>query len=523
MKVKTRVKAGPGGGENRSRVLFCIASGLLAYTLAGSAAAQWKDDSVTTSSTDAARQWLDSLAADATQSKAGGTVPTKDSVATTLPVSSGVQLDQAPVENRWQDSAPQMRPVLSAPTSTRAPQRRLSRREKAKAIWQVAAGFLGLPADLQNTQHPQRAEQYSGQGAWQGISTQDAGYPAARQIYGNTAAEEGYADSPSTQLAAYPGSSPVGSRRIQSPVPGTVYHDPQHRFTVSIPVDWTTTIVGDGVQFARDSAYANAVVLEGNGTDSSLVAFLAGRVGKQWTQFQQITSGDCSFAGQKGGFAIYAGVTPQGTAAVGRIVATTASGKGYALIMSAPKSRFSMLRPALVEMERSFSLGDGQAAAQAVNDFWTAASGDSNTQVSARAKPEAPAIASRTIALQAVRKIFVAPMANDLDQYIRAEIDKQFAGRLTVVLNQESADGVLTGTADWQKGKKAAITGRWLGMHDTATGAVSLVSNDGNTVLWSSEAGDRSLVSGVMRRSGPRKVAERLVRNLKIAIEESEQ
>ncbi len=122
------------------------------------------------------------------------------------------------------------------------------------------------------------------------------------------------------------------------------------------------------------------------------------------------------------------------------------------------------------------------------------------------------------LALADIRTIYIAPMPNDLDQYIKAEISKQMPGRLTVVLSKDDADAVLMGTGDWQKGTGAAITGRYLGLHDTASGSVSLVAKGGKSVLWSSEAGDRSLVLGAMKRGGPRKVADRLVHNLKKAM-----
>jgi len=48
---------------------------------------------------------------------------------------------------------------------------------------------------------------------------------------------------------------------------------------------------------------------------------------------------------------------------------------------------------------------------------------------------------------------------------------------------------------------------------------VSLLDKSGTTVLWSSEAGDRSILFGSMKRGGPRKVADRLVSNLKKAME----
>jgi hypothetical protein len=64
----------------------------------------------------------------------------------------------------------------------------------------------------------------------------------------------------------------------------------------------------------------------------------------------------------------------------------------------------------------------------------------------------------------------------------------------------------------------AAITGRYLGLHDNASAAVSIVDKTGRVVLWSNEAGDRSLFWGVVKRGGQRKVADRLVHKLKDAL-----
>lgn len=123
------------------------------------------------------------------------------------------------------------------------------------------------------------------------------------------------------------------------------------------------------------------------------------------------------------------------------------------------------------------------------------------------------------VTLRSVRRIYVDKMDNDLDQYIRAEIEKQFKGSIQVVLKPELADAMMAGVSEHQSGARAAVTGRWLGLHDTATGSVSLLDKTGTVVLWSGEAGDRSILWGAMKRGGPRKVANRLVNNLKKAIQ----
>jgi len=125
----------------------------------------------------------------------------------------------------------------------------------------------------------------------------------------------------------------------------------------------------------------------------------------------------------------------------------------------------------------------------------------------------------RPSSLKSIRRIYVDKMDNDLDQYIRAELQKKFHGDIVVVLKPEAADAIIAGVSEHQSGTRAAVTGRWFGLHDTATGSVSLLDKTGTTVLWSSEAGDRSLLFGSMKRGGPRKVADRLVSNLKKAMD----
>ena len=130
----------------------------------------------------------------------------------------------------------------------------------------------------------------------------------------------------------------------------------------------------------------------------------------------------------------------------------------------------------------------------------------------------APVAGHPVASLKELKKLYVEPMANDLDSYLKAEFSKQLSNRIQIVLKPDDADAVMTGTGEWHKGTGAAITGRWLGLHDTATGAVSVISKDNQ--LWASEAGDRSIWWGVLKRGGQRKVADRIVHNFKNALEQ---
>ena len=126
-----------------------------------------------------------------------------------------------------------------------------------------------------------------------------------------------------------------------------------------------------------------------------------------------------------------------------------------------------------------------------------------------------------TPSLRSVGKVFIEKMDNDLDQYLRAEIVKQMKGRLIVVLDKNDADAILTGVNQEKTGTGAQSTGRYLGLHDNATGTVSLLDKEGKVILWSDEAGDRSLLFGPMKRGGQRKVADRLISKLKKAMASS--
>jgi hypothetical protein len=112
--------------------------------------------------------------------------------------------------------------------------------------------------------------------------------------------------------------------------------------------------------------------------------------------------------------------------------------------------------------------------------------------------------------LRAVHKVFVDPMAHDLDKYIREEIIKQMKERVAIVVNKDDADAILTGIDEEETGA-GAKTSRYLGLHDVAKGTLSLLDKEGKILLWSDDAGDKSTIFTALRKGGQRKVAKRLM------------
>jgi hypothetical protein len=121
--------------------------------------------------------------------------------------------------------------------------------------------------------------------------------------------------------------------------------------------------------------------------------------------------------------------------------------------------------------------------------------------------------------LKDVRKIFVEQMGNNFDRYLVAALTTELGDRITIVTAEADADATFKGGSIGEaKGTPDVVARRVLGM-DVTSGAISLVSKDGKVVLWAGEAGDKSVFLVGARRTGQRKVAERLAKDLKKAID----
>jgi hypothetical protein len=117
-------------------------------------------------------------------------------------------------------------------------------------------------------------------------------------------------------------------------------------------------------------------------------------------------------------------------------------------------------------------------------------------------------------ALASVHKIYINKMDADRDQYLRVEFIKRAARRFTVVLDKTDADAVLTGVTQAKDGAMHTVTGRYLGLEDNETAAISLLDPTEKKLIWAGEAGDRSMVFSLAHRNGQRKVAERIMKEL---------
>jgi hypothetical protein len=108
-------------------------------------------------------------------------------------------------------------------------------------------------------------------------------------------------------------------------------------------------------------------------------------------------------------------------------------------------------------------------------------------------------------ALSSIRKIYIEPMDNHLDQYLTSEISKQFHGTLEIVTSASTADAILKGVN--------------LGAQTTNQATVNLVDPSGKHVLWSGTSGDRDKKFLDIKHGGLESVAGHMIHSLHKAMQ----
>jgi len=121
------------------------------------------------------------------------------------------------------------------------------------------------------------------------------------------------------------------------------------------------------------------------------------------------------------------------------------------------------------------------------------------------------AVAGAQVKVAFGSKIFVAPMDDEFDDLISAEIVKRKLP-VSVVTDEQDADFIITG-------KISKSDDKWynsaLGGKDSNEGSIRLISVKDKSIVWVGEAGDKGVLWGSLSRSGKGKLAERLVNKMK--------
>jgi hypothetical protein len=108
-------------------------------------------------------------------------------------------------------------------------------------------------------------------------------------------------------------------------------------------------------------------------------------------------------------------------------------------------------------------------------------------------------------------------MPEDFRDYLREHFGKKIKNRIRLVSSEDQADAILTATTEDKSG-----VGSKTGVRDSVSATATLLDANNKGLIWSGEAGDRNLLLGVFAKRGLSKVAERLVDQLKNAIEDAD-
>lgn len=130
-----------------------------------------------------------------------------------------------------------------------------------------------------------------------------------------------------------------------------------------------------------------------------------------------------------------------------------------------------------------------------------------------------PAAPTKTIhSLRDVKTVFVEPMPSQLDEFIRDEIARQLSGRVEVARSRSAADALLTVVLEEQKGGAASGAGRLLGLKDKTRITTKVLDRATRSVVWIKETGDRKVIVGAFQADTSKRLAERVVKEIKDAI-----
>ena len=150
----------------------------------------------------------------------------------------------------------------------------------------------------------------------------------------------------------------VLGRTALSPQPGVgnLYRDPQDRFSVIVPPEWTAAGSGEGgVRLIRGEARCNITVIERGGSAREIAADTVSRLEKQWQEFQVIGPGERTIAGRRGFYAKATGLRSGAGASILRLWAVPFGLRTLLLVIVAPQSQSASAEEDLEKIEQSLT------------------------------------------------------------------------------------------------------------------------------------------------------------------------
>lgn len=146
-----------------------------------------------------------------------------------------------------------------------------------------------------------------------------------------------------------------GAEPPPTPTPG-LYRDPQGRFSVQVPTGWEARSERDAARIGHGNAYALIVVVSGGGRRPPLILERIRQFGRQWN-FQENSAAGETLAGRPAIAGVHTGYDEAGLGTMMLKTVSVAVGEdAYLLLMVSPAREFEQNKPALDQIDRSFSI-----------------------------------------------------------------------------------------------------------------------------------------------------------------------
>ena len=136
----------------------------------------------------------------------------------------------------------------------------------------------------------------------------------------------------------------------------TTYHDPrQPSFTLLVPDGWKLSKTDDGIKIDRGTSWVQLFVQKGATEPGAILVQFRPQFERQWKNFREVSAGGVSFGGQKGAYAVYAGIPPSGVSGITKVVTMTNGRLTYTLFMGVHADEYDKLKRDLDRIQASFT------------------------------------------------------------------------------------------------------------------------------------------------------------------------
>jgi hypothetical protein len=174
-----------------------------------------------------------------------------------------------------------------------------------------------------------------------------------------------------------------------APVPlgaqGAPYADPQHRFTVQVPADWTSRDLADeGVMFYGPGVWLQVIPMAASGSLPEVIASLMDRINRSWTDLQEIDRRELTIMDQQTSWVIYNGTDFEGSPGTVRVMGVKGGGTTVGVIVGGERNRYNSQRGTFEAILATLRLGTNPPTAFAT---YPTSGGSHNAQPDSESAP----------------------------------------------------------------------------------------------------------------------------------------